>query len=51
VNDGLRELFAAAMWPGDARKAMDALDGFDASWWIEKSGAAGGRLNFTFELE
>jgi hypothetical protein len=50
-EDGSRELYAAAMWPGNAGKAIEALDNFNESWWIEKSRAAGGRLNFTYELE
>jgi len=50
-EDGSRELCATAMWPGNARRAIDALDKFNENRWIAKSQAAGGRLNFTYELE
>ena len=50
-EDGSREMYAMAEWPGPAREAMRALDNFIGNWWIERSGTAGGRLNFTYELE
>ncbi len=50
-EDGSREMYAMAEWPGPAREAMRALDNFIENWWIERSGTVGGRLNFTYELE
>ncbi len=50
-EDGSRELYVVAMWPGKAGDAMNALDNFNEGWWIARSRPAMGKLNFTYELE
>jgi hypothetical protein len=49
-DEGLRTLFCLILIPGDMRAARLALKSFDECWWLVRSGQAGGRLNFDFEL-
>jgi hypothetical protein len=50
-EDGSRNLYAVALWTGEAREAMNALDKFEDAWWLANSHPASGSLNFTYELE
>jgi hypothetical protein len=47
---GWETLFVDILWPGKARDAVEALDRFEDSWWIENSSAAAGCLTFTYRL-
>jgi hypothetical protein len=49
-DEGFRTLLCLTLIPGDMRAAMLALKSFDEHWWLPRSGQAGGRLNFDFEL-
>jgi len=48
-ENGSRDLYVSAEWPGPAQDAMKALHKF-VDWWIEKPRPSSGRLHFTYEL-
>lgn len=43
-------LYVKAMWPGEPRDALAALDQFEDVWWIANSYPAGTTLTFTYSL-
>ncbi len=47
---GWQNLYADAMWPGDARDALRLLDQFEDEWWIANCRPARGALTFTYRL-
>ncbi len=47
---GWENLYADAMWPGDARDALQRLDQFEDEWWIANCRPARGALTFTYRL-
>jgi hypothetical protein len=47
---GWQNLYADAMWTGDARGAIQLLDQFEDEWWIANSRPARGALTFTYRL-
>ena len=49
-DEGTRMLFCLILIPGDMREARLALKSFDERWWLTRSGQAGSKLNFDFEL-
>ena len=49
-DEGFETLFCLILIPGDMPKARLALRSFDEQWWLARSGQAGGKLNFDFEL-
>ena len=49
-DEGFVTLFCSVLVPGSSDEARRALDSFDESWWLARSGQAGGKLNFDFDL-
>jgi hypothetical protein len=49
-DEGFTTLFCLVLVAGDMRAARLALRSFDEHWWLARSGQAGGKLNFDFEL-
>ncbi len=49
-DEGFAALFCLILIPGDLPSAKLALRSFDEQWWLARSGQAGGKLNFDFEL-
>ena len=49
-EDGWQNLYADALWPGDALDAIRLLDRFEDDWWIPNCRQAGGNLTFTYRL-
>lgn len=49
-DEGFTTLFCLVLIAGDMRAARLALRSFDEQWWLARSGHAGGKLNFDFEL-
>jgi len=49
-DEGFTTLFCLILVPGDMAAARLALNSFDMHWWLARSGQAGGKLNFDFEL-
>jgi len=49
-DEGFTTLFCLVLIAGDMRAARLALRSFDEHWWLARSGQAGGKLNFDFEL-
>jgi len=49
-DEGFTALFCLVLVTGDMRAARLALRSFDEQWWLARSGQAGGKLNFDFEL-
>ncbi|HEX3438096.1 MAG TPA: hypothetical protein VHT24_15110 [Pseudacidobacterium sp.] len=47
---GWQNLYADAMWSGDARDALQLLDQFEDEWWIANCRPARGALTFTYRL-
>lgn len=47
---GWQNLYADAMWSGDARDAVQLLDQFEDEWWIPNCRPARGALTFTYRL-
>jgi hypothetical protein len=49
-ENGWKMLYVSALWPGEPRDALAALDQFDDAWWIAHSYPAGTALTFTYKL-
>jgi hypothetical protein len=49
-EDGWQNLYADAMWTGDASEAIRLLDQFEDQWWIPNCQPARGALTFTYRL-
>jgi hypothetical protein len=49
-DEGFMTLFCLVLIAGDMRAARLALRSFDEDWWLARSGQAGSKLNFDFEL-
>jgi len=49
-DEGFTTLFCLILVPGDMVAARLVLKSFDEHWWLARSGQAGGKLNFDFEL-
>jgi len=49
-DEGFVTLFCFVQFPGSLEEARRALNLFDEQWWLTRSHAAGGKLNFDFEL-
>ena len=49
-DEGFTTLFCLVLIAGDMRAARLGLRSFDEHWWLARSGQAGGKLNFDFEL-
>jgi hypothetical protein len=49
-DSGSQTLYAVVIWPGKLRDVREALEEFDATWWIPRSRKASGYLTFTYEL-
>jgi hypothetical protein len=49
-EQGWDMLYATVQWPGEPKAAIDALNAFDASWWLNNSYPAGVNLTFTYRL-
>jgi hypothetical protein len=49
-ESGWQTLYVDAIWPGDARDAISAIDAFEDEWWIANSHKASGNLTFTYRL-
>lgn len=47
---GTAVLYAVVLWPGELVAVREALEQFDSTWWIARSGQASGHLVFTYEL-
>ena len=43
-------LYAVVLWPRELAAVREAIEQFDTSWWIARSGQASGYLVFTYEL-
>jgi hypothetical protein len=49
-DEGFVTLFCLILFPGGLEEARRALNSFDESWWLARSGQVGGKLNFDFDL-
>jgi hypothetical protein len=49
-DEGFVTLFCLILVPGSLEEARRALNSFDESWWLARSGQVGGKLNFDFDL-
>jgi hypothetical protein len=49
-DEGFVTLFCLIQVPGGLEEARRALNSFDESWWLARSGQVGGKLNFDFDL-
>jgi hypothetical protein len=49
-DEGFVTLFCLVLTPGNLDEAKRALNSFDENWWLARSCAAPGKLNFDFEL-
>jgi len=49
-DEGFVTLFCLILVPGSLEEASRALNSFDESWWLARSGQVGGKLNFDFDL-
>ena len=49
-DEGFVTLFCLILVPDGMEEARQALDSFDESWWLARSGQVGGKLNFDFDL-
>jgi hypothetical protein len=49
-DEGFVTLFCLILVPGGLEEARRALNSFDESWWLTRSGQVGGKLNFDFDL-
>jgi hypothetical protein len=49
-DEGSVTLFCLIPFPGGLEEARRALNSFDESWWLARSGQLGGKLNFDFDL-
>jgi hypothetical protein len=49
-GDGSTTLFCLVAMPGSVERALEARAIFDRTWWLDRCSAAGGKLNFDFEL-
>jgi hypothetical protein len=49
-ENGWQMLYVGALWPGEPRDALAALNQFDDAWWIANSYPAGTSLTFTYKL-
>jgi hypothetical protein len=47
---GWQNLYADAMWAGDARDAVRHLEQFEDGWWLQNCRPARGVLTFTYRL-
>jgi hypothetical protein len=47
---GWLTLYVEVRWPGSAAEAFAGLERFYDEWWLARSLAAGGSLNFTYRL-
>lgn len=49
-DEGFITLFCLILIPGSSDEARRALNSFDETWWLARSGQVGGKLNFDFDL-
>jgi hypothetical protein len=49
-DEGFVTLFCLILVPGGLEEARRALNSFDESWWLDRCGELGGKLNFDFDL-
>jgi hypothetical protein len=49
-DEGCVALFCLVLVPGGLEDARRALNSFDETWWLARSGQVGGKLNFDFDL-
>jgi len=49
-TSGTVMLYAVVLWPRELAAVREAVEQFDSTWWIARSGQASGHLVFTYEL-
>lgn len=49
-TSGTVMLYAVVLWPRELAAVREAVEQFDSTWWIARSGQASGYLVFTYEL-
>jgi hypothetical protein len=49
-TSGTAMLYAVVLWPGELAAVREAVEQFDSTWWIARSGQVSGHLVFTYEL-